>query len=182
MLRRFPLLIATVIPFLILCGCGDAQIRPLAQDKVLLNVSLAEKVRLLTRLGFTNMGPHGPVERDSLGTRLFIHVEPDSFVGRAQTERTQQLVVVTAQGSQIVPWHFPANERVTQIVMPQWARVTLDLDPDSGLVVINDNSRFWGRSWLFDLNAWKRKSISTSDWTLIVKKELAQKWVALTKP
>ncbi len=56
MLRRFPLLIATVIPFLILCGCGDAQIRPLAQDKVLLNVSLAEKVRLLTRLGFTNMG------------------------------------------------------------------------------------------------------------------------------
>lgn len=292
MVQRFHIVLATVIALVILCGCGNAQIRPLPKDKALLNVSLAEKVRLLTRLGFTNMASHGPVERDSLGTRLFIRVETGSRRGQAQNERTQHLVVVTAQGAQIEPWRFPANERVTddakvavwqdptreftwqvrsgewlpkgcnvedvsgdwiavtasgrapwvakldtpavvaaelpdspgliaiyangqvvhvfarpgwrndkgpmtylvydfargaskptkQMVMPPWARITLDMDPDTGLVVINDNNRFWGRSWLFDLNTGKRKSISTSAWTLIVKKEVAQKWIALTKP
>jgi hypothetical protein len=292
MVQRFHIVLVIVIALVILCGCGNAQTRPLPNDKALLNVSLSEKVRLLTRLGFTNMASHGPVERDSLGTRLFITVEPGASRGQAQNERTQQLVVVTAQGAQIKPWHFPANERVTddakvavwqdptreftwqvrsgewlpkgcnpedvsgdwiavaasgrapwvakldtpsvvaaelpdspgliaiyasgqvvhvfarrgwrndegpmkyllydfarggsnptkQMVMPSWARITLDMDPDTGLVVINDNNRFWGRSWLFDLNTRKRKWISTSDWTLIVKKEVAQKWIALTKP
>jgi hypothetical protein len=282
----------TVIPLGILCGCGNAQTRPLSEDKVLLNVSLADKVRLLSRLGFTNMGSHGPVERDTLGTQLFIRVEPNSFLGRAQNERTQQLVVVTARGAQIKPWRFPANERVTddakvavwqdparafawqvrsgewlpegsnledvsgnwiaatasgrapwiakldtptvvaaelpnspgliriyatgqivhvfarpgwrndegpmmyllydfsggaskptkQMIMPPWARITLDMDPDTGLVVINDNNRFWGRSWLFELKTGKRKSISTSDWTLIVRKQAAEKWISLIKP
>ena len=292
MVKCFNVVLATVSALVLLCGCGNSQIQPLPKDKVLLNVSLAEKVRLLTRLGFTNMGPHGPVERDSLGTRLFIRVEPESSRGLAQNERTQQLVVVTSDGTQIEPWRFPANERVTddgkvavwqdptrestwqvrsgewlpegchvedvsgdwiavtasgrapwiakldtpavvaaelpdsagliaiyangqvvhvfaspgwgndegpmtylvydfargaskptkQKAMPQWARITLDMDPETGLVVINDNNRFWGRSWLFDLNTGKRKSVSTSDWTLIVKKEVAQKWIALTKP
>jgi len=287
--------VAISLGLLIACflfGCGNAQIHPLQKDKVLLNVSNTDKLRLLTRLGFTNMASHGPVERDSLGTRLFIRVEPESSRGQAQNDRTQQLVVVTAQGPQIEAWHFPANERVTddakvavwqdptreftwqvrsgewlpkgcnpedvsgdwiavtasgrapwiakldtpgvvaaelpdspgliaihakgqvvhvfarrgwrndegpmtyllydfgrssskptkQMVMPSWARITLDMDPDTGLVVINDNNRFWGRSWLFDVNTGKRKSISTSNWTLIVKKEVAQKWIELTKP
>ena len=55
-----------------------------------------------------------------------------------------------------------SSKPINEMVMPSWARITLDMDPDAGLVVINDNSRFWGRSWLFDLNTGKRKWISTS--------------------
>jgi hypothetical protein len=51
------------------------------------------------------------------------------------------------------------------------------------LVVINDNNRFWGRSWLFDVNTGKRKWVATPGWpTLIVDKDVAAKWIALTKP
>ena len=257
---------------------------------MLLNISFPEKDRLLARLGFTNRVTSGPVFRDSMGVQLFIPVEPGPPL-HAQTDRTQKLVIVTAQGVRIEPWHSPANERVTddakvavwqdatqagrwqvrsgewlptncwvedvsgdwiavarsgrapwvarldtpnviaaelpdspgliaiyatgqvvhvftrrgwrneegpmryllydfggsskpikELVMPSWARITLDMDPETGLAVINDNNRFWGRSWLFDINTRKRKWISTSDWTLIVKKEVAEKWIALTKP
>jgi hypothetical protein len=55
------------------------------------------------------------------------------------------------------------------------------MDPRTGFAVINDNSRFWGKSWLVDLNTRKRKWISTTDWTLIVQKEVADKWAELTK-
>ena len=75
-----------------------------------------------------------------------------------------------------------SSKPIKDLVMPSWARITLDMDPGTGLAVINDNNRFWGRSWLFDINTRKRKWISTSDWTLIVKKEVAEKWIALTKP
>jgi hypothetical protein len=291
MLKRFHLVLANVIALVVLSGWGVAQTYPLPNDKVLLNISLAEKVRLFNRLGFTNMVSHGAVVRDSLGTRLYISVEPGSWHNQAQNLRTQQLVVVTAHSVEVLPWHFPANERVTddgkvavwedpreltwqvrsgewlpkgcypldvsgdwiavtatgrapwlakldtptavaaewpdspgliaiyangrvvhvftrpgwrndegpmkyllydftqgsskpvkEMVMPSWARITLDMDPDTGLVVINDNNRFWGRSWLFDLKTGKRKWISTSDWTLIVRKEVAQKWAELIKP
>jgi hypothetical protein len=63
-----------------------------------------------------------------------------------------------------------------------WGRAIIDMDPTSGFAVINDNNRFWGRSWLVDLNTGKRKWISTADWTLIVRKEVADKWKELTKP
>jgi hypothetical protein len=73
------------------------------------------------------------------------------------------------------------SKPVKDMVMPSWARITLDMDPATGLAVINDNNGFWGRSWLFDINTRKRKWISTSDWTLVVNKGLAEKWIALTK-
>jgi hypothetical protein len=62
-----------------------------------------------------------------------------------------------------------------------WGRAVLDMDPMTRFAVINDNNRFWGKSWLVDLNTRKRKWISTTDWTLIVQKEVADKWAELTK-
>jgi len=281
----------TVGSLVIICGCATAQIKPLRDGKVLLNISSRERDRLLTRLGFTNRVTSGAVRRDSTGTRLFVSVEPGP-PAHAQNERTQKLVVVTAQGAQIQPWHFPANERVTDdgkvavwqdstqggrwqvrsglwlpkgywvddvsgdwiavgasgsapwvapldtptkiaatlpdspglvaiytmgqvvhvftrrgwrndegpmryllydfahgskpvndIVMPSWARITLDMDPATGLAVINDNNRFWGRSWLFDVKTGKRKWVATPGWpTLIVNKDVAEEWIELTKP
>ena len=272
-----------------LSGCGTREVRSLRDDKVLLNVSYDEEVRLFTRLGLTNRITSGWMGRDSLGTRLFLKVEPGPPHSRLQSERTQKLIIVTAKGTQIEPWHFPANERVTDdgkvavwrdhsgrsqvrtgewlppdcwvfdvsgdwiavgkvgdsswlarldtpnvvaaelpgspgqidiyasgqtvhvftrggwhnnegpmryllydftrgskpikdVVMPKWARVTLDMDPATGLVVINDNNSFWGRSWLYDLNNRKRKWVSTSYPTVIVKKDVAEKWIELTKP
>jgi hypothetical protein len=290
MARRNKIVFVAVAALVVLCGCGTAQIQPLRNGKVLLNISLGERERLLTRLGFTNWVTSGSICRDSLGTQLFVSVEPGPRA-HAQNERTQKLVVVTAQGAQIQPWHFPANERVTDdgkvavwqdatqggrwqvrsgewlpkdccvedvsgdwvavaapgrtpwlarldtptmvaaelpdspglitiyatgqvvhvftrrgwrneegpmryllydfargakpvkdMVMPAWARITLDMDPATGMAVINDNNRFWGRSWLFDANTRKRKWITTSAWTLLVNKDVAEEWIALTKP
>jgi hypothetical protein len=67
---RFHLVLANVIALVVAFGCSAAEILPLPGDKVVLNISLSEKVRVLTRLGFTNMRTHGAVERDSLGTRV----------------------------------------------------------------------------------------------------------------
>jgi hypothetical protein len=289
MLKHSKFAFAVAAALLINCTCRSAQLLQLPKDKVLLNISFPEKDRLLARLGFTNRATSGPVSRDSMGLQLFTWVEPGPLQ-HVQTERTQKLVVVTAQGARIEPWHFPANERVTDdakvavwqdatqagrwqvrsgewlstncwvqevsgdwiavgsaraswvarldtpnviavelpespglvaiyatgqvvhvftrrgwrneegpmryllydfarspkpakdFVMPSWARITLDMDPATGFAVINDNNRFWGRSWLFDINTRKRKWISTSDWTLIVKKDVAEKWIALTRP
>jgi hypothetical protein len=76
-----------------------------------------------------------------------------------------------------------SNSKPTkEMVMPTWARIIFDMDPNTGFAVINDNNRFWGRSWLFNVNTGKRKWISTSDWTLIVKKDVALRWSALAKP
>jgi hypothetical protein len=63
-----------------------------------------------------------------------------------------------------------------------WARSVWDMDPATGFAVVNDNNRFWGRIWLLDLKTDKRKSISADYPTLILKKEVAQKWTELTRP
>ncbi|MGD0252787.1 MAG: hypothetical protein ABSC01_08835 [Verrucomicrobiota bacterium] len=97
-----------------LCGNSHAENIPLPNNKVVLEISLQEKLRLFTRLGFTNILSHGPVERDSKGTRLFIRVETGTNFATTQESRTQQLVVVAADGVHVKPWHFPANERVAE--------------------------------------------------------------------
>lgn len=291
MQRKCILVIATLVTCVAFCACGNSKPRALSNGKVLLQVSLEEKERLFARLGFTNMLSHGPVERDSHGTRIFTRVETGSTYIPVQQLRTQQLVVVTAEGVHTRPWQFPANERVTddekvavwqhpkpdftwqvrsgellakgcsladvsgewiavyargrapwiakldtpnliaaelpdspgliaifadgaivhvfarrgwrndegqmkyyvfdfgrgdakpikEMTFP-WARISVDMDPESGYVVLNDNNRFWGRSWLLDLKTGKRKSISFSSWTVIVNKDVAQKWIELTKP
>lgn len=291
MMRRKCILIIACLVAVACCACGGSKPRILSNGKVVLQVSLEEKKRLFTRLGFTNILSHGPVERDSRGTRIFTRVETGNSYNSVQELRTQQLVVVTAEGVHLKPWHFPANERVTDdeevavwqhpkpdyawqvrggellangcsladvsgewiavyardrapwiakldtpnVVAAElpdspgliaifadgatvhvfarrgwrneagqmkyyvfdfsrgeakpirettfpWARISLDMDPESACAVINDNNRFWGRSWLLDLKTGKRESISVSDWTVIVKKDVAQKWIALTKP
>lgn len=61
-----------------------------------------------------------------------------------------------------------------------WVRSVWDMDPSSDIAVVNDNNRFWGKVWLLDLKTGKRKWIS-ADWpALILKKEVAQKWIELT--
>jgi hypothetical protein len=62
-----------------------------------------------------------------------------------------------------------------------WGRAVLDMDPVLQFAVINDNNRFWGKSWLLDLKKGKRKWISTDDWTLIVQEDVARKWKELVK-
>ncbi len=63
-----------------------------------------------------------------------------------------------------------------------WVRVVWDMDPETGIAIMNDNNRSWGRIWLLDLKTEKRKSIS-ADWpSLILQNEVAQKWTELSKP
>jgi hypothetical protein len=291
MARGYRFIVASLIGSLAVCICGCSQTTTLPDGKVVLQISLKEKQTLLSRLGFTNILSHGPVERDSSGTRLFVTVETGSSFNPVQELRTQQLVVVTAEGVHIKPWHFPANERVSddekvavwqhpkpqfiwevqngevlpggcniadvsgdwiaveaqgrfpwlaklntpnvaaaefpdspgliaifakgevvhafvrrgwqndegpmkylvydsakkrakpikEMTLPSWARITLDMDPEAEFVVLNDNGRFWGRTWLLNLKTGERKHISSSDWTLIVRKDVAQKWIELTK-
>jgi len=273
------------------CSNGHAENIPLPNNKVVLEISLQEKLRMIKRLGFSNVVTHGSLQRDSKGARLYFSVETGIHNNPVQESRTQQLVVVTAEGVHIDPWHFPANERVTDneklavwqdakrnftwqvrsgewlpegchvedvsgnwiavtasnrvawiarldtpvkvaAELPNfpglvsifangevvhvfarhgwrndegpmkylvydftktnsqpvtetsiaWARVALDMDPESGFAVLGDNDNFWGRTWLLNLNTGQRKSISVSDWTLIVNKDVAQKWIELTKP
>jgi hypothetical protein len=284
------LIIAGVVFAAVIVGCGKPDNQSPQGGKVLLNVSLAEKKRLIANLGFTNVLTHGPVERDSLGSKIFVRVETGEALGQAQELRTQQLIVVAADGARILPWHFPANERVTDdeklalwqnpkdnayqtrsgewlpvghhpedvsgdwvaVVAPNrrpwiakldtpnvvaaelpdshssiqiyssnqtlhvfarpgwqsdegpmqylvydfagggakpikettlpWARIAVEMDVDAELAVLGDNGRFWERVWLVDLKTGKRKTVSISDWTLFVKKDVAKKWVELTRP
>ena len=288
--QKHTLIVTSAVACMALCSCGKSKVQNLSNGKVLLQVSLDEKKRLFTNLGITNVLTHGPVERDSRGTKIFIRVEIGTSYGAVQESRTQQLVVVTSQGAQMKPWHFPANERVTddeevaiwqhpapdytwqvrngelldkgcsladvsgnwiaayahgrapwiarldtpnvaaaelpdspglvaifadadivhvfarrgwrndegqmkyyvfdfsrrdakpikEMTFP-WARISLDMDPKSACAVLNDNNRFWGRSWLLDLKTGKRKSVSISDWAVIVNKDVAEKWIELTK-
>jgi hypothetical protein len=70
---------------------------------------------------------------------------------------------------------------IGEMTLP-WVRVVWDMDPSTRIAVVNDNNNFWGRIWLLDLNTGKRRWIST-DWpSLIVNKEVAQKWMELTRP
>jgi len=56
------------------------------------------------------------------------------------------------------------------------------MDPETGMVVITGNQRSWASCWLMDIKTGKRERISWPDWHLIVKKEVAQKWIELMKP
>jgi hypothetical protein len=290
-MRSSYFLIAGLVCLLDVCGCGTSPTTPLPDGKVVLQISRKDKETMLSRLGLTNILYHGPVERDSSGTRLFVRVETGLSFNPVQELRTQQLVVVSSEGAHITPWHFPANERVgddekvaawqnpapqstwqvqsgevlsndcyiadvsgdwiaveakarspwiaklsapnvpvvefpespgliaiyargqvvhvflrrgwrndegpmkylvydfakagskpvKEMTLPPWARITLDMDPESGFVVINDNNSFGGRTWLFDLKTKKRKHISSAAWTLIVTKEVAKKWLEFAK-
>jgi hypothetical protein len=63
-----------------------------------------------------------------------------------------------------------------------WARIAVEMEVYAELAVLGDNSMFWERVRLVSLRTGKRKSIRISDWTLFVKKEVAEKWRELTKP
>jgi hypothetical protein len=79
-------------------------------------------------------------------------------------------------------YDFSRNARPITDSTWSWIRVVWDMDPETGIAVVNDNNNFWGRIWLLDLKTGKRKWIS-ADWpSLIVKKAVAQKWMELTKP
>ena len=67
-----------------------------------------------------------------------------------------------------------------EIVLP-WARSALEMDPQSGLVVINGNQRAWAPRWLMNIEKGKRERIPTQMQYLIVRKEVAHKWIELTK-
>ena len=74
------------------------------------------------------------------------------------------------------------SQLIKEVTLP-WARAVWDMDPETGIAVINDDNNFLGRMWLLDLKTMKRKWISVKDWpSLIVKKEVAEKWVELTTP
>jgi hypothetical protein len=74
------------------------------------------------------------------------------------------------------------NSQPIKEISIAWARIALDMDSETGFAVLNDKNNFWGRTWLLNLNTGKRKWLSTSDWTLIVNKDVAEKWIELTKP
>jgi len=66
-----------------------------------------------------------------------------------------------------------------------WARAAIDMDPETEIVILNDNNNFWGKTWLMDLKTDKRTLLHLwggPDWELFVKKEVALKWIELTQP
>ena len=63
-----------------------------------------------------------------------------------------------------------------------WARTALEMDPETGFVVITGNQRSGAPCFLMDLKTGRRERISWPDWHVIVKKGVAQKWIELTKP
>ncbi len=73
------------------------------------------------------------------------------------------------------------SQPVKEMTLP-WARTSLEMDPETGMVVITGNQRSWASCWLMDIKTGKRERISWPDWHLIVKKEVAQKWIELMKP
>ena len=79
-------------------------------------------------------------------------------------------------------YDFSRDARPITDLTWSWVRVVWDMDPETGIAIVNDNNNFWGRIWLLDVKTGKRKWIS-ADWpSLIVKKAVAQKWMELTKP
>jgi len=78
-------------------------------------------------------------------------------------------------------YDFARGSQTVQDRSFSWARAALDMDPSIGMAVIHDNNSFWGRAWLIDLKTGKRKAIRTASWTFFLKRELAEKWIDLTR-
>ena len=78
---------------------------------------------------------------------------------------------------------FSRNERqpVRKTTLPSWTACGVEMDPETGMVVINSSPSGWRSYTLLDLNTGKRKALSDSPWKFFVKKEVAQKWIELTK-
>src|SRR2546426_7399664 len=89
--------------------CGFGAQRPLSGDKVLLDgFSIEAKKRLFAKVGLTNFVFCGYGQRDSAGDRLCFPVELRDENG----QRQDRLVVVTADGVHVKPWHI-YNELMT---------------------------------------------------------------------
>ena len=264
------------------CDSLPSSLRPLSNGKVLLNITVDERERLVQRLGFTNCSG-GYLHRDSTGDRLWFSID----LRRNNRPPEALLVVVSTNGVRMKPWRI-ANERMSDdedlavwedrtnstykvrsgerfperaflhdtsgdwialgrregapwlakldapgtvaAVLPatnsfisifaqgqivhvfsrpgwrnaegplrylvydfspgtqplqhksfSWARAVLDMDPSIGMAAINDNNRFWGRTWLLDLKTGERKAIRTTDWTFFLKREVAETWIDLTR-
>jgi hypothetical protein len=78
---------------------------------------------------------------------------------------------------------FSRKERqpVRKTTLPSWTACGVEMDPETGMVVINSSPSGWRSYTLLDLNTGKRKALSDSPWKFFVKKEVAQKWIELTK-
>jgi len=98
-----------VLSLLIICACAANHIRPLPNGKVLLDgFSIEAKKRLFAKVGFTKITYCGYGERDSKGDRLCFPVEVHDEAG----QRYDHLVVVTADGVHVKPWHI-FNQKMT---------------------------------------------------------------------
>src|SRR5437764_7320745 len=92
-----------VLLLLITCTCSANHIRPLPNGKVLLDgFSIEAKKRLFAKVGLTNIAFCGYGERDSMGDSLCFPVE----VHDESDQRHDQLVVLTAEGVHVKPWHI----------------------------------------------------------------------------
>lgn len=103
------LVLTSTIAVAFLCSCSHSQIRALPNGKVLVDdFPIEAKKRLFAKVGFTNIAYCGYGERDSKGDRLCFSVEVHDEAG----QRSDHLVVVTAKGVHVKPWHI-FNEMMT---------------------------------------------------------------------
>src|SRR4051794_23796237 len=98
--RMLSLLLGLSVMWVGRCACAASKPLKLSDKKVLLQASVEQRNRLLARMGLTNTGWLGAVQRDSSGQKLFVTVQTGTNVDQPQTLRTQKLVVVTREGAQ----------------------------------------------------------------------------------
>jgi len=74
----------------------------------------------------------------------------------------------------------PGTQPLKEVALP-WGRAAREMDPESGLAVVTGNQRAWALCWLMNVETGKRERIPSLLQYLIVRKEVAQKWIELTK-
>src|SRR6266516_1340014 len=105
------------IAFAVLCGCGHSRIRTLPSGKALVDdFGIEAKERLFAKVGFTNIAYCGYGRRDSKGDRLCFSVEVHDKTG----QRSDHLVVVTAAGVHVKPWHIFNEEMSDNEELAVW--------------------------------------------------------------
>src|SRR5688572_4390140 len=89
------------------CDSLPSSLRPLSNGKVLIDITVDERTRLVHHLGFTNRSG-GYLHRDSTGDRLWFHID----LRRNNRPPEALLVVVSTNGVRMKPWII-ANERMS---------------------------------------------------------------------
>jgi hypothetical protein len=106
-------------------------------------------------------------------TRIWWVPDPNAKGGHAVDKESLEYLI----------FDFTRSDRqlVKKITLPSWTACGVEMDPETGMVVINSSPSGWRSYTLLDLNTGKERALSDSTWKFFVNKEVAQEWIELTK-